>query len=289
MRRSVLTVATGLSVLALVACGSGSLSDGTAPSATGGESTAPASTLPQGDNPATPATTATAPAPGDTAAPAADITTVDQLKAALAAEHSTEAWYASITDITLETHLGAPVLVLQATWDNLTTDYDTRSQVLDPAMEAINSYDTPLAINIASRDVNGAFSATGGGGTDIGPLHELVALPPAPTTPDELSSWLATVFGPGGLVPLGPEETWYSSITSIAMEDLGNGSQLMVTTTLGPDDKTEQESLALAVRLTGSPLTEMWNVRGSGDFFSAWGGWGGAAPGTGGWFYPLPV
>ena len=211
------------------------------------------------------------------------------MKAALAAEHSTEAWYASVTDITLETHLGAPVLVLQVTWDEMTTDYDTRTLVLDPARAAIDNYDTPLAINIATRDVVGAFSSIGGGGSDIGLLNELVALPPAPTTPDELSAWLATVFGPGGLVPLGPEETWYSSITSIGMEDLGSGPLLMVTTTLGPDDKTEQASLALAVRLTGSPLTEGWNVRGSAGFFTAWGGWGGAAPGTTGWFYPLPV
>jgi hypothetical protein len=214
---------------------------------------------------------------------------VDQLKAALAADHSTEAWYASVTDIRLETHLGAPVLVLDVNWDELTVDFAAKQALLDAANAALDGYDTPLAINVATRDVHGAFTPAGGGGSGVGMLADLVALPPAPTTPEELSAWLATVFGPGGLVALGTEETWYSSITSVAMEDVGNGPMLMVTTSLGRADATELASIVAAVQLSNTPLLSLWGLRGSGDYYSANGGGGcGTGPGNCGWFYPLP-
>lgn len=284
MQRLVSTLAATLSAIALVACSSGDSGGSAAPPATGGATTNPiASTTIAGDT----AVATTAPAPTTPASHAEAILTVDQLQAALFAEHKADPWYSSITGMTLETHLGAQVLVLQVAWDDLTTDYTARSALLDPAIEAIRSYDSSLAINVATLDINGVFASAGGGGTGVGMLADLVALPPAPTTPEELSAWLATVFGPGGLVPLGPEETWYASITSIAIEDIGNGPYLMVDTTLGPTDTTELASLALAVRLSASPLTAMWNVRGADGFFNAWGGGVAAAPGIEGWYYFL--
>lgn len=289
MQRLVSTLAATLSAIALVACSSSGTGGSTAPPATGGATTSLiASTTIAGDTAsASTEPASTAPAATTPASQAEAILTVDQLQAALFAEHKADAWYSSITGMTLETHLGAQVLVLQVAWDDLTTDYTARAALLDPAIAAINAYDSTLAINIATRDVNGAFTSVGGGGSGVGMLADLVALPPAPTTPEELSAWLATVFGPGGLVPLGPEETWYSSITSIAMEDIGNGAQLMVGTTLGPSDSTELASLTLAVRLSASPLTAQWNVRGGGGFFAAWGGGVPSAPGTEGWYYIL--
>lgn len=286
MQRLVSTLAATLSAIALVACSSGDTGGGsTAPPATGGQATTNpiASTTIAGDT----ATASTAPAPTTPRAQAEAILRVDQLQAALFADHKADPWYSSITGMTLETHLGAQVLVLQVAWDNLTIDFAARSALLDPAIAAIQAYDSTLAINLATRDVSGAFTPAGGGGSGIGLLADLVALPPAPTTPEELSAWLATVFGPGGLVPLGPQETWYSSITSITMEDLGNGAQLMVDTTLGPTDLTELASLALAVRLSASPLIAFWNLRGTGGYFAAWGGGVAAAPGTEGWYYIL--
>lgn len=281
MRRLVSTLAATLSTLAFVACGSDSPS--TSPPGT----TAPSTTAAAGDAATTVVPVTTATAQTTPASVAAGILAVDQLKAALYADHHTEAWYASITGMTAETHLGAPVLVLQVAWDDLTVGFDAKSALLDPAVAAILAYDSPVAINIATRDVNGAFAAAGGGGAGVGMLAELVALPPAPATAEELSAWLSTVFGPGGLMPLGPEETWYSSITSITIEDIGNGAQLMVDTTLGADAKTELDSLSLAVRLSGSPLTAQWNLRGGDGYFGAWGGGVVATPGTAGWFYFL--
>lgn len=286
MRRSISTLVASLSVFTIAACSSGdggsSLGAGTTPAITAGESANPVttSTVVQAGGTTT--------APAEPAAKETGITTVDQLQASLAADHSAEAWYASVTGINSETHLGASILLLQVSWDNMTTDFDTRSSLLDAALAAIDSYDTTIAINIATRDVNGEFSAAGGGGADVGLLGEVVALPPAPTTPEEMSAWLATVFGPGGLVPLGPQETWYSSITSIAMEDVGTGPELTIATTLGQADKTELASLFAAVQLTASALLDTWAVRGAGDYYSANGGSGcGPTPGSCGWFYPL--
>ncbi|MGB8860281.1 MAG: hypothetical protein WCC60_13530 [Ilumatobacteraceae bacterium] len=271
-------------MLALVACSGGGDGDGTAL----GSSTTTATSTTATSTTATTSAGATTTAPAEPAATATDITTVEQLQAALAADHSTDAWYTTVTGITLETHLGASILVLQVSWDNMATDFDTRSALLDPAKNAIDSYDTVMAVNIATRDVNGAFNAAGGGGSEIGLLGDVVALPPAPTTPEEMSAWLTTVFGPGGLVPLGPQETWYSSITSIAMEDVGNGPELTIATTLGQADKTELASLFAAVQLTASPLLTTWAVRGAGGYYSANGGSGcGPTPGSCGWYYPL--
>jgi hypothetical protein len=214
---------------------------------------------------------------------------VDQLKAALAADHSADAWYASITDMTLETHLGAPVLVVGVNWDELTVDFNAKQATLDALNAALDGYDTNLAINVATRDVNGAFQAVGGGGSGVGMLADVVALPPAPTTPEELSAWLTTVFGPGGLMPLGPDETWLSSITSIAMQDEGNGPIMTVTTSLGSADKSELANLTAAEQLANTPLLSLWGLRGAGDYYSANGGGGcGNGPGSCGWFYPLP-
>src|SRR5665647_3170167 len=94
---------------------------------------------------------------------------------------------------------------------------------------------------------------------------------------------VVTVYGPGGLGTLGPDETWYAAIQSIGP---GADSPLTVTTTLAADDSVGMALVQLALQTTGSALLENFAIIHSGGFGSA----GYAPPGEPGvWgYYYLP-
>lgn len=115
-------------------------------------------------------------------------------------------------------------------------------------------------------------------------MNEAFELPAAPGTADEVAAWLEAVYGPGGIVEPGAEETWYDSITSIEYTDPGYGMQLVVSTTLGADDVAELASLSNALATTASPLIEKLTIQGADGYVSV-GGPIAANPGDGGYYY----
>jgi len=166
--------------------------------------------------------------------------------------------------VTLETFLGAPVLLLHVTWDDTDTDYQGKSDRTQAMRAALEGYDTPLRTNVATIDGSGHLFGAGST-SEFGamPMAARFDLPPAPTTPDELTAWLAAVYGPGGLATLGPDETWYAAIQSIGP---GPDSPLTVTTTLAADDTVGMNLLQLALLTSGSALLENYAITHSGGF-----------------------
>lgn len=77
--------------------------------------------------------------------PAADdeLTTVDQLTDALAADHASADWYPYLRGMTLETYIGASVLVLHVTWDDTDTDVQAKSDRTRAMLTALQDYNTP--------------------------------------------------------------------------------------------------------------------------------------------------
>lgn len=214
--------------------------------------------------------------------PAADdeLTTVDQLTDALAADHASADWYPYLRGMTLETYLGASVLVLHVTWDDTDTDVQAKSDRTRAMLTALQDYNTPLQTNVATLDGSGHLFGAGST-SEFGamPMADRFDLPPVPTTAAEMTAWLATVYGPGGLVTLGPDETWYAAIQSIGP---GTDSPLTVTTTLAADDSVGMTLVQLALQTTGSALLENFAIIHSGGFGSA----GYAPPGEPGvWGY----
>ena len=71
-------------------------------------------------------TTQDDPAASASSGDAADdgIATVEDVKAFFAEEHADAEWYADVTDVTLETMLGAPVLAIHVAWTSVPDDFD---------------------------------------------------------------------------------------------------------------------------------------------------------------------
>lgn len=225
---------------------------------------------------------------GGSVTPSSDaITSIEDLKVALERDHADAEWYPDITDITLETYLGAPVLVFRVPWNSPDADFEAQNRKQAALSEALTAYDVEVAPNFALMDANGTITSLGGGGVDVGMLNEVFDLPPAPQTAEEVRSWLAAVYGPGGIVTLGPDETWYDAIVSIEMGDHGSGTNdiLMVTTSAPTGTSTDASLIVLALQTTGSPLMGNYSITaadGSGSSGSA----SVNGPGATGWLYP---
>lgn len=214
------------------------------------------------------------------------IQTAEDVRAVLDSEHSSADWYADMTGVTVETHLGAPVFVVETTWLSTDTDWEARSAKAAAMGDAIANIESPITINFAYRTADGVLSALGSSshGSSM-PMADAYELPTQPTTAADVEAWLAAVWGPDGLIELGPDETWYDSITGISMDDVGSGPQLTVTTTLGADDPVGIEAINRALQTTGSPLLATYAIQGSNGYFL-----GGVAPagdpGMNGYYYP---
>ena len=214
-----------------------------------------------------------------------ELATIDDLRAALERDHASAEWYGDITDITVETWLGAPVLVVHVGWDMQTADFEVTNRKQQGISDALFAYQQSIAPNSAIMLADGSFTRAGGSSTLSAVfMTERFALPPAPQTAEEVQAWLATVYGPGGLVTLGPAETWYNAITSITMEELGSGPNLVVRTTAPSAYSTDASLIQMALLTTGSPLLTSFYIEAADGSGSAVGS-GPSEPGSSGWLY----
>jgi hypothetical protein len=215
------------------------------------------------------------------------ITAIEDLQAALKADHGSEAWFADITGMTLETYLGAPVLAIHVTYSNSTTDFETQNANRNALIDALAAYDIKIAPNVALLDADGNIAQAGSGDGGV-PMAEAFDLPPAPTTPEGVKQWIDQVYGPGGLIKLGPDETWYAAVGEIEVDDPWDQGDMLVVNTSLPTFKGGQGSLVeYAIYTTGSPLLQRYYII-VGDGTGPVGGLGAPpeGPGYGGFFYP---
>ncbi len=228
------------------------------------------------DNPADDGGPATPgdPAPSTSSGDAADsgIATVEDVKAFFAEEHADAEWYADVTDVTLETMLGAPVLAIHVAWTSVPDDFDAMNRKTMAISDVLSTTEQSVAPNVVLLLADGTVTELyGSGGTGIAQMAEAFDLPPAPTTAEGVADWLETVYGPGGLVKLGEDETWYSAIQSIGMETVAGDETLVVTTSAASYQSRDASLLDRALLSTGSPLLESYSIRtadgaGSGGF-----------------------
>jgi len=218
-----------------------------------------------------------------------EIATIEELAAAFESEYGAEAWYAQITGITLETMLGTPVIAVRVSTSSAPEDYEAfnaSNQAISDALSGITQAITPNAIIMFS---DGAFApANTSSSASFSPMNEVYSLPPAPTTPGEVRQWLESVYGPGGLVALGLNETWYGTITEVTTTGSGSGPVLVVRSSAPSYQTTDAQLIDRALQTSGSPMLERYSVMtadGGGTGASA----GSGEPGSGAsWFYPAP-
>lgn len=243
MKRLLLISLALVLALSLTACG-------------GGDAT------PGGDTGATSEDTGNAGDTSDGAAASGGIATVEDLKALLAKEHADAEWYADVTDITVETMLGAPVLALHMAWSSTPEDYEAMDRTIMALGDLMGGIDQSVAPNVvlvyADETVGDLY---GSGGTGIAMMADAFALPPAPTTAEGVAEWLEAVYGPGGLVDLGAGETWYAAIESITLQPLYGGQTLVVETSAPSIQSLDASLVNRALMSTGSPLLESYEIR----------------------------
>lgn len=204
------------------------------------------------------------------------------LKAAIDRDHADAEWYGDVTDVTLETFLGAPVAVVHVAWNSTGGDYEVTNRKQTAINDAMSAYEISFAPNNALVTADGAISKLNSSGQfDAAPMEMVYALPAAPTTAAEVQAWLASVYGPGGLIALGANETWYAAIDSVEMED----GRLQVETKLAENDVMQRDLLNIALQTTGSPLLSAYGISGT-DGSLMGGSAGGGTPGMNGFFYP---
>lgn len=216
------------------------------------------------------------------------VDTPEAVRGAIDATLATESWYPRLTAISVGTGLGAPIWFVDIDATGIETDYTARSDVASSIAMAITDIAEVDTVNVVGRWSDGTVAAAGGTSRSGGQLADVVALPPAPTTPDEVSAWLATVFGPGGLIALGADETWYSSLTSFGTQDYGSGPELAVTTALTQADVWQLTLLQAALQSSGMLIESVGITCSDGHYLSMAGGsFGGTmAPGRTGYMYP---
>ena len=215
------------------------------------------------------------------------LATVDDLSAVLERDHADAEWYGDITDITVNTMLGTQVLVVHVAWGGTDPDYETTNRKAQGISDALFGYRQTIAPNYVLMLADGTVRYLGSSSDlDAAPMDSVFALPAAPQTAEDVAAWLDTVYGPSGIVTLGPDETWYDTIQSvtISQEDWGSGPTTVLEVTTSPASPTDVSLLQFALQTTGSPLLANYSIvvpDGSGP--------GGSAttngPGTAGWFY----
>ncbi len=225
--------------------------------------------------------------PGTPGGSATAIGTVEDLASALERGHGREPWFAEVTGVTLETMLGAPVVAVRVTWSSAPDDWETVNAAAQAIGDALSAIDQSVSPNAVMMFSDGAFVDVGSSGVaGFRPMYEAFELPPAPQTADEVRQWLGVVYGPGGLVTLGPDERWLSSITSITLEDLGYAEALVVKSSLPTYASTDTYALQRALTTCGSPLLTDYTIETADGTGSAGSVGTLGRPGFGGWLYP---
>lgn len=190
------------------------------------------------------------------------------LETALEKANSDEDWWKHVTSIEQGTELGSPVIIVRT--DIRSSDSDSFG-LINKIAEAVADLDPAFAPNVEvfgliEIDGKDRPAPMGGSGSSGVMMTEKFDLPPAPQTVSELKTWLDKVYGEGGIVKLGPEETWFKSIKSIRMEQspAGDGtSALVIRTTIPPTDRDQPiQQIALmqkAIQSSGCPAAvEYW-------------------------------
>jgi hypothetical protein len=185
-------------------------------------------------------------------------TTDEDLAAALEAEYGSAEWYPRVQWIGFDQVLLAPVIRVE-------TDLEMSefSVAGDIASAVASIVETEEAVNIQVVTGDGSSSTGQSWGSEMG---EAMDLPPAPTSAEELQSWIDTVYGESG-------EDWQAQVKSFSVSDSEGGWQgttVVVIETDLPDNS--EESLALARRMgeavtsTGQTITTSYVVKmGSGE------------------------
>jgi len=221
---------------------------------------------------------------GDSAS--GEIATVEDLRAVIDSNHADAEWYPDLTDITLETLLGADAVVIHVSWGSANQDWETNNRKQQAIGTDLQAYELAVAPNMLLMDGDeNLWPLSYSGRYGALPMAEAFALPAAPTTPDEMQAWLNTVYGPGGLIALGPDETWLSSIKSMTMGDYGSGPVLIVDTSIPTGRGVQWSLLQTALYTTGSSLMENYSITAA-DGTGLGGSAGGlSGPGANGLFY----
>jgi hypothetical protein len=215
------------------------------------------------------------------------LATIDDLETALERDHADAEWYGDVTGITVDTMMGTSALVVHVAWDDSNPDYETNNRKAQGISDALFGYRQTIAPNYALMLADGTVRYMGSSSDlDAAPMDDVLALPAAPQTADEVTAWLEAVYGPGGIVTLGPDEAWYGTIQSITVseEDWGSGPTTVLEVTTSPASPTDVSLLQFALQTTGSPLLANYSI-----VVPDGSGMGGSAtvngPGTAGWFY----
>lgn len=190
------------------------------------------------------------------------------LETAMEDAHSDAEWWKHVTGIEQATELGSPVIVVRTDIRNTDTEsYEFVNEIAE-AVADLNPTFAPNVEVFGLIEIDGQDRPTPMGGSGSGGelMTEKFDLPPSPQTASELLAWLNKVYGEGGLVKLGPQETWLKSIQSIRMEPspAGDGkSALVIRTTIPKSDRDQpiQQIVLLqkAIQSSGCPAAvEYW-------------------------------
>ena len=193
-------------------------------------------------------------AQGDTSGDVASTPTTDEdLAAALEAEYGTAEWYPSVQWIGFDQVLLARVIRVET--DLEMSDYELAGEIASAVASVLH---TDEAANIQVISGDGFGSVGQSWGSEMGEVYDL---PPAPTSAEELKSWIDTVYGESG-------EDWYAYVKSFAVSDSEPGwagTTVVVIETDLPDRSDESlalgDRIAEAVTSTGQTISDSYVMK----------------------------
>jgi hypothetical protein len=191
------------------------------------------------------------------AAPAGPMSDED-LAAALEAEYGSTEWFPRVQWIGADQVLLARVIRVETDLDM--NDYDLAGEIGNAVASIVQSEE---AVNIQVISADGSSSTGQSWGSAMG---DVMDLPPAPTSAEELQSWIDTVYGDSG-------EDWYGHVKSLGVSDSESGWQgtsLIVVETDLAERSDEAYALAnlmgQAVTSSGQTISQSYLVKmGSGE------------------------
>jgi hypothetical protein len=185
-------------------------------------------------------------------------TSDEDLAAALEAEYGTAEWYPRVQWIGADQVLLARVIRVET--DLEMGESGVASEIGNAVASIVESEE---AVNIQVVSADGTASTGQSWGSEMG---DVMDLPPAPASAEELQSWIDTVYGESG-------EEWYAQVKSFGVSDSESGWQGTTVVVIETDlsDRSE-ESLALARRMgeavtsSGQTVSQSYVVKmGSGE------------------------
>ena len=156
------------------------------------------------------------------------IDTGEELMAYFEAEHGDEAWVQALEDVVIAKKLGSTVVEL-----HFGGARDDAARLADAAFGVVAGGHLNLDAWIEAWVEGAQFAGTGSG------TPRERAVPPQPTTAEELSAWLDTVYG-------GEPERWHQAIETIELGSTAGGAPaIVVQTSLVSGDAGDREQAGL--------------------------------------------